>query len=125
MIQRFATDFPFPAPCRGWAILLVALLNLALAPCTMAVEVIEEAHDCCPPELSLELPECCEIDDVSVEKRAGLLELCDTPDADDISTVHSNEFVARASAREYSASDPPDPPDQAESRHKLHCIYLI
>jgi len=125
MIQRIAADFALPAPRRAWAVLLVALLNLALVPCTMALEVIEEGHDCCPPELQLELSQCCEIDDVSVDKRDGLLELWDTPDADDIATVPLHDLMALASERRFSASDPPDPPDRAETRHKLFCIYLI
>jgi len=125
MIQRLAPDFAFSSPRRVWAVLLVALLNLALVPCAMALEVIEEGHDCCPPELKLELPQCCEVDDVSVDKRDGLLELWDTPDSDDITTGLPGDLVARSSARDYSASDPPDPPDRVETRHKLHCIYLI
>jgi len=125
MIQGIAQIRVFSATRRAYAVLLVALLNLALAPCTMALEVVEEGHDCCPPEFKLELPECCEIDDVSVDKRDGLLELWDAPDADDVAPDPLHDFVSLAPERSYSASDPPDPPGQAESRHKLFCIYLI
>ncbi len=125
MIQGLAKKFAISSPRRAWAVLLVALLNLALVPCTMALEVVEEGHDCCPPELKLELPECCEIDDVSVDKRDGLLELWDTPDVDDAAHSPLHYPVLRAFGREYSASDPPDPPDRPEARHKLFCVYLI
>jgi len=125
MIQGLAKKFAISSPRRAWAVLLVALLNLALVPCTMALEVIEEGHDCCPPELKLELPECCEIDDVSVDKRDGLLELWDAPDADELATGPLQDLTARTSEHRYTATDPPDPPDRPEARHKLFCVYLI
>ncbi|NCF16381.1 MAG: hypothetical protein GWP62_13785 [Gammaproteobacteria bacterium] len=115
MIQGLAKKLAVPASRRVYAVLIAALLNLALVPCAMALEVIEEGHDCCPAEVNLELPECCELDDVSVDKRDGLLELWDAPDTDDVAP----------DPRSYSASDPPDPPGRAEARHKLFCIYLI
>jgi hypothetical protein len=74
MIQGLAKKLAVPASRRVYAVLIAALLNLALVPCAMALEVIEEGHDCCPAEVNLELPECCELDDVSVDKRDGLLE---------------------------------------------------
>jgi hypothetical protein len=125
MIRGLVREIGLPASRRVYAVLLVALLNLALVPCTMALEVVEEGHDCCPPELKLELPQCCELDDVSVDKRDGLLELWDSPDVDDVTAAPLHDRVARAPGREYSASDPPDPPHRAETRHKLFCIYLI
>jgi hypothetical protein len=125
MIQGLVYKLAFSVSRRASAILLVALLNLALVPCTMALEVIEEGHDCCPPKLELELPECCELDDISVDKRDGLLELWDSPESDDLTAGSLYSQVARASDREYTASDPPDPPDRAEDRHKILCIFLI
>jgi len=125
MIQRTEKNSAFLASRRACAVLLVALLNLALVPCAMALEVVEEGHDCCPPELNLELLECCELDDVSVDKRDGLLELWDAPDADDVAPDPLHDFVSLVPERRYSASDPPDPPGRAEARHKLFCIYLI
>lgn len=125
MIHRIAPGFAVPASRRAYAVLLVALLNLALVPCTMALEVVEEGHDCCPPELKVELPECCELDDVSVDKRDGSLELWDSPDYDDSATGPRDDFVAQASVLGFLATDPPDPPGRVEVRHKLFCIYLI
>lgn len=124
MIQRIAQGFTFSAARRGYAVLLVALLNLALVPCTMALEVIEEGHDCCPPELNLEFSQCCELDDVSVDKRDGLLELWDTPDHDDIASGPLDKLVARVPVIHSSATDPPDPPDQVENLQKRFCVYL-
>jgi hypothetical protein len=125
MIQGLAKKLAVPASRRVYAVLIAALLNLALVPCAMALEVIEEGHDCCPAEVNLELPECCELDDVSVDKRDGLLELWDAPDTDDVAPDPLHDFVSLAPERSYSASDPPDPPGRAEARHKLFCIYLI
>lgn len=125
MIQGLAKKLAFPASRRVHAVLIAALLNLALVPCTMALEIVEEGHDCCPPELKLELPQCCDLDDVSVDKRDGLLELWDAPDTDDVASDPLQDLVSLAPERSYPASDPPDPPARAESRHKLFCIYLI
>jgi hypothetical protein len=124
MIQRLIQDFARLASRRARAVLLVALLNLALVPCTMALEVVEKGHDCCPPELQLELPQCCEIDDVSIDKRDGTLEPWDHPDLDDSATGSLDELLARVPARDFSAANPPDPPDRVEARHKLFCVYL-
>jgi hypothetical protein len=124
MIQRLTQDFARLASRRVRAVLLVALLNLSLVPCTMALEVVEKGHDCCPPELQLELPQCCEIDDVSVDKRDGTLELWDSPDVDASATSPLDELLARLPGREFSAADPPDPPDRVETRYKLFCVYL-
>lgn len=125
MIQRIVQSFAISASRRVHAIFVIALLNLALVPCTMALEAVEQGHDCCPPELQLDLPECCEIDDVSIDKRDGSLELWDSPDYDDVSTGPLPDLVARAAGCEYSASDPPDPPGRTATRHKLFCRYLI
>jgi hypothetical protein len=125
MIHGLDMTFRIPSSRRSYAVLLVALLNLTLMPCTMALEVVEEAHDCCPPELKAELPQCCDVDDINVGKRGGPVELWDSPDADDVAGGPPGDQVARVSVREYSASDPPDPPSPVEARHKLLCIYLI
>jgi len=124
MIQWIAQNLAFSASRRVQAVLLAAFLNLALVPCTMALEVIEEGHDCCPPELNLELSQCCVLDDVSVDKRDGVLELWDAPDYDVIAIGPLDELVARVPVYHSSATDPPDPPDRVESRHKLFCVYL-
>lgn len=124
MIQGLEKNMAFSAPRRVWLVLLVALLNLALVPCTMALEVREEGHDCCPPELNLELLQCCELDDVSVDRRDGLLELWDTADYDDVAMVPMSEFVAWIPVIHSSATDPPGPPDRVEDLQKLLCVYL-
>jgi len=125
MIQWIAKGFGFQTSRRARVLLLAALLNLALIPCTMAFEVVEEGHDCCPPELNLESSQCCEVDDVNVDKRDGTLETWDSPDYDVLATGALGELAAHTSARSLSVTDPPDPPGQSESRHKLFCIYLI
>ena len=67
MIQGFALAQREHGGRRGAALLLAVLLNLALMPCTMALEVVEDshhAHDCCPPKPQLDSSECCDPDDV-------------------------------------------------------------
>ena len=125
MIQRIAKGFTFSTSRRAPVLLLVALLNLALIPCTMAFEVVEEAHDCCPPELNLESSECCDVDDANVDKRGGTLKPWDSPDSDDLAADSLGRLVASMSVRGLSATDPPDPPGHVERRHKLFCTYLI
>lgn len=125
MFQGLVRKSTFSASRRVWALLLAALLNLALIPCTMAFEYVEEEHDCCPPELNLESSECCEIDDANVDNRDGALKTWDSPEVDDLSATALGELVADASIRILSAADPPDPPGPVESRHRLFCVYLI
>jgi len=90
----------------------------------MAFEVVEQEHDCCPPELNLESSQCCELDDANVDKRDGALKPWDSPDYDDLASDSLHKLVADASVRRLSAADPPDPPGHVESRHKLFCVYL-
>jgi len=125
MILRTAGNFAVPAPRRVYAVLLAVFVNLALLPCATALEVVEEAHDCCPPELNLESSECCEVDDATVDKREGVLKPWDSPDSDDLATDASGMRVVPAPARRLSAADPPDPPPYAQPLHELFCIYLI
>ncbi|MBT8107340.1 MAG: hypothetical protein KJP17_03850 [Gammaproteobacteria bacterium] len=107
---------------RGAAALLLAVfLNLALVPCTMALEVVEEGHDCCPPELNLEALECCELDDVSLDTRVA-----SKFDADDVAVVVAQPpLPAPIAARAHeSIVDPPDPPDCRPDLNKLYCVFL-
>jgi len=120
MIQRIAQNLGFAASRRTLAVLL---LNLALVPCTMALEVVEEEHDCCPPKLKLETSECCEVDDISIDTR-GVVEPEDFPDFEFAGVVSTNIELAAAPPR-YFLADPPDPPGASATLHKLFCVYLI
>ena len=60
----------YPARRGVAALLLAVCLNLALVPCTMALEVVDEGHDCCPPELKLEPAECCQLDEATLDIRS-------------------------------------------------------
>lgn len=107
---------------RGVAALLLAVfLNLALVPCTMALEVVEDGHDCCPPELKLEASECCELDDVSLDVRgAGKF------DADDVAALWAPAPWAMAVRAwpQHAIADPPDPPDDNPDLNTLFCVFL-
>ena len=110
---------------RGAAsVVLAVLLNLALVPCTMAFEVVEEGHDCCPPKLKYEPQECCELDDASVDARGGLQKPDVKPDCESLSAGVPATAAAFSPARFLASSDPPDPPGPTVPLHKRHCVYL-
>ena len=124
MIQGFALAHTMRGPRRGAALLLAVLLNLALVPCTMALEVAEDTHhrhDCCPPEIELDPSECCEIGAASVSTRGDQL----TPDKDLDEAIPAETPRIAPAARQYAAAaDPPDPPEPVHALHKLNCVYL-
>jgi hypothetical protein len=124
MIQGIAKHLSFSAPRRVAALLLAISLNLALVPCTMALEVVEQDHDCCPPELKLEALECCQIDDISVDARAGSLKVDDSDDSDQSLSPRFPGAVARTTAYRRVTAGPPDPPNRLVPLHKLNCVYL-
>jgi hypothetical protein len=124
MIQAFTLGRISGAPRRAAAILLAVLLNLALVPCTMALEVAEEGHDCCPPKLELEPSECCILDDVSVDARDGTLKLDDDRGADALVPASYVDIPGSAPLHDHALADPPDPPPQSVALHKLVCVYL-
>ena len=103
------------------AALLALVLNFALVPCTMAVEVVEEGHDCCPPELRLEAADCCEIDDGNVVARSGTIEF----DDDDAAASHGYvDLLTSPASRTCKVTDPPDPPGYYTDLNTLYCVYL-
>ena len=111
------------AASRGAAALLLAfILNMALVPCAMAIEVVAEEHDCCPPELRLEPADCCEVNDGSVQSRGKTFEW----DEDDELSPSPDRtlLVPTLSGRDAPASDPPDPPDIRPDLNALFCVYL-
>lgn len=124
MIQVFGQSTALSSSRRAAALLLAVLLNLALVPCSMAIEVVEEGHDCCPPELKLEAQECCELDDASVDSRSGTHENDLTPDLEVVSAGAPGDVHAFSPARFLASSDPPEPPASTVAIHKQHCVYL-
>ena len=125
MIQLFGQSRTQPARRGAAALLLAVLLNLALIPCSMAIEVVEEGHDCCPPKLEYEPRECCELDDASVDSRSGIHKHDVTPDFESPSAGVPVIAAAFSPAKFLSSSDPPDPPGPPPvALHKQHCVYL-
>ena len=122
MIQVFTQVSSRDAPRRAAAVLLAVFLNVAMIPCSMAVELVEQEHDCCPPELQLKNTECCELDDVSVDARDG------SPDP--VGEVEAGPGPFSASSilpgppRYAAANDPPDPPDTSTDLNTLFCVFL-
>lgn len=122
MIQAFARNRRFAAPRSVAAVLLALVLNAALIPCTMAIEVVEDGHDCCPPELRLDSSECCEVDDGNVQARAGTVEF---DKSDTLSPAPDYAALLPAVVTRYAAAaDPPDPPDHRADLNALFCVYL-
>lgn len=124
MIRRFAKYWTALGQRRAAALLLAVSLNLAIVPCTMALEVIEQGHDCCPPELQLEASECCELDDASIDVRSGLFEPDDQPEPDSLFGPAAAEALNNAHYRHTVGVDPPDLPDNSPPLYKLNCVYL-
>lgn len=110
-------------PRRVAAVLLAVFLNLALVPCTMALEVVEEGHDCCPPELRLDPSECCQIDVGSNDTRSGIIKV----DLDGAESLAAPAYVALddlAAPRSHALPDPPVPPRPQRDLNALFCVYL-
>jgi hypothetical protein len=104
-------------------VLLAVFLNLALVPCTMALEVVDEGHDCCPPEVRLDPSECCQIDVGSNDARTGFIKI----DFDDVETFSAPAYTNLAEPlvpRRYAAADPPDPPGTQPDLNTLYCVFL-
>ena len=122
MIRVFAGFRRFAATRSAAALLLAFVLNMALVPCAMAIEVVAEDHDCCPPELRLEPADCCEVNDGSVQSRGTTFEF---EGGDDVSAAHGYALLVPAlSGRSAPAADPPDPPDTRPDLNALFCVYL-
>lgn len=123
MIQGFTRFSARLAPRRAAAVLLAVFLNLAIVPCTMALEVVEDGHDCCPPELRLDPSECCQIDVGSTDARTGVIKL-DLDDAELVAAPAYEDFVQPIVRRGYDVDDPPDPPGVGPDLNALFCVYL-
>ena len=108
---------------RVTAMLLAVLLNLAIIPCTMAIEVVEEGHGCCPTETKYEPRECCELADVSLDTR-GATNGNDLPDLDLAPVGAWTGIPATPRSHYLTSSDPPDPPEPSVALHEQHCVYL-
>ncbi len=124
MIQVLGQSRALPASRSAAAVVLAVLLNLALVPCSMAFEVVEEGHDCCPPELKFEPQDCCELGDATVDSRGGIQNHDVTPDFEPLPAGSPAIAVAFSPATFIASSDPPDPPGPSVALHKKHCIYL-
>ena len=124
MIHRFAQRWAHLGRRRVGALLLAVSLNLAIMPCTMALEAAEPAHDCCPPEIQLEASDCCALDDVSVDARTGTVKPYESPDVAALPAIAPAHRLDPAFARCIPVAEPPDPPGNAPPRHQLFCVYL-
>ena len=122
MIQVFAKSRQFAATRSAAALLLAFVLNMALVPCAMAIEVVAEEHDCCPPELRLEPVDCCEVDDGSIQSRGKSSEFDE--DGELSSASDHASLLPVLSGRHAPVVHPPDPPDTRPDLNALFCVYL-
>jgi hypothetical protein len=110
-------------PRRVTAVLLAVFLNLALVPCTMALEVVEEGHDCCPPELRLDPSECCQIDVGTSDARSGVIK-ADLDGGESFAAPAYADLDELSAPRSHALADPPDPPHPQRDLNALFCVYL-
>lgn len=106
------------------AALLALVLNATLVPCAMALEPVEEPHDCCPPEIRLDAAECCVIDDVTHDARGARSVVDEDGGADVLLVSTFADNVVPVRVRSIEATGPPDPPDRVIPVYKLNCVYL-
>jgi hypothetical protein len=121
MTQAFTRMRKYRARRGVAALLLAVCLNLALVPCTMALEAVEEGHDCCPPELKLEPAECCQLDEATLDVRSS-----SKFDDDDghVIVAPASPLVPILGQPLLTVVDPPDPPDLNPDLNALFCVYL-
>ena len=124
MIQAFAQSSRLRTPRRAAVALLAVFLNVAMIPCSMAIEVVEEGHDCCPPELNLDTSDCCELADASVDARTGNFEN-DKPGNFETAPAPVDLPCGIAPIGHHvDATGPPPDPDTSPNLNKLFCVYL-
>lgn len=121
MIQLFGKHFNLTFSRKGGAVLLAFWLNLALLPCAMAMEVPDEGHDCCPPTIELQQADCCDLDDITLDKRDA-----DFEDSGEVlvATTDSAWPSLQTLSLNWQAAKPPDPGNHSPPLHKLFCVYL-
>ena len=124
MICRFTEHWARLGRRRVGALLLAVSLNLAIMPCAMALVDAEQAHDCCPSEIQLEVSDCCALDDVSVDGRAGTVKTDKFPDLAALPATAVAPDLDPAFARNVPNVEPPDSPGNSPPLHKLFCVYL-
>ena len=121
MIQVFERFRQYQARRGVAALLLAVCLNLALIPCAMAIEVAEDGHDCCPPELQLEPADCCQLDGATLDVRST--SKFDDDDRDAV-LVSASPLLPSLAQPLLAVVDPPDPPDLNPDLNALFCVYL-
>jgi len=121
MIQLFGKFRRAGASRRGIAVLLALWLNLALLPCAMAIEVVDEGHDCCPPSIELQPSDCCELAAATLDHRDGKVE---TPDPIFVLATDNTWPSLNTPIEVPPFARPPDPGNHSPPLHKLFCVYL-
>ena len=127
---------------RALGLFAAVWLNLALAPCAMAVEA---DHDCphCPPAHEHEMAghhghgagqvkapcasldsACGELDDVSLDGRSGQLKLDNPVDLPAAAPLMVDDWGGVAEMVIHPSTGPPDWPGGAPPLHVLNCVYL-
>lgn len=124
MFRLIAQHSRFTASRRVAAVLLALILNVAILPCSMAIEAAEEKHDCCPPQIQLEASECCVIDDATLDARGARLWIDDDGGVEMPVAPAFADAPALHHVRSPAATGPPDRFVRPVPAHKLNCAYL-
>ncbi len=120
MIQQRTQYGMSAASRRTVAAMLVFWLNLALLPCAMAFDASAAGHDCCPPTIEVQQPDCCEPDAVTRDHRDAA-----DPGGAIAGPTESRSLLPSVRASVRQVLRPPDDPGGTSARiHALNCVYL-
>lgn len=127
---------------RALGLFAAVWLNLALAPCAMAIEA---DHDCahCPPAHGHEMAGhhghgaakdrapcasldagCGEVDDVSLDGRSGQLKIKDVGELPVAIVPGLEQWDTVVAPTIQESTGPPRWPGSSTPLHVLHCVYL-
>lgn len=139
MLQQMLRNPLRSAPRRMFGVFVICWLNMAIAPCAMALQGEQEcphapqaleqmaghhghhdvgpAHDCVTAQ-----GDCCDFAIASVDTRGGKLNV----NADDLAVVvvELPWHACQTSPAHYVAVHLPDPLGFSPPLHKLYCVYL-
>ena len=139
MTQQTLRNRLFSAPRRIFGVLVICWLNMAIAPCAMALQFEQDCadgpraveqmadhhghHDVSPAQDCVTVQsDCCELAAASLDTRGDKFKKL--PDNFAIPVADFPWHEDYTSPTHYVAAHPPDPVGSSPPLHKLYCVYL-